>query len=322
MAGQGIKLFVSGDVLSAAEINGYLMDQAVTRFATTTERDLAFGNAGQPTLSEGRICYIDSTNLIQFYDGTQWQDSSQFTVADGAVTSAKIADGAILNVDINASAAIAYSKLSLSGSIVNADVNASAAIADTKLATISTAGKVSNSATTATDANTASAIVARDASGNFSAETITANLEGVATYAAEWTLGANGNNHYTFTGPGLIGAEDDPTLHLIRGQQYKFTNEMGMHPFRIQSTPNGSAGTAYSDGITNNDVSQGTLTWNVQFDSPSVLYYQCTAHASMGGKIYIVEETASMIGTRTVFVQQATPTANATGDIWFQVTGL
>ena len=58
--------------------------------------------------------------------------------------------------------------------IVNADVSASAAIADTKLATISTAGKVSNSATTATDANTASAIVARDASNNFSAGTITA----------------------------------------------------------------------------------------------------------------------------------------------------
>jgi hypothetical protein len=59
--------------------------------------------------------------------------------------------------------------------IVNADINASAAIDDTKLATISTAGKVSNSATTATNANTASAIVARDASGNFAAGDITIN---------------------------------------------------------------------------------------------------------------------------------------------------
>jgi hypothetical protein len=57
--------------------------------------------------------------------------------------------------------------------IVNADISASAAIVDTKLATISTAGKVSNSATTATNANTASAIVARDASGNFAAGDIT-----------------------------------------------------------------------------------------------------------------------------------------------------
>jgi hypothetical protein len=73
------------------------------------------------------------------------------------------------------------------GTIVNADINASAAIADTKLATISTASKVSNSATTATSANTASAIVARDASGNFSAGTITANLTGTASTATTAT---------------------------------------------------------------------------------------------------------------------------------------
>jgi hypothetical protein len=65
--------------------------------------------------------------------------------------------------------------------IVNADIASNAAIADSKLATISTAAKVSNSATTATNANTASAIVARDASGNFSAGTITASLTGNVT---------------------------------------------------------------------------------------------------------------------------------------------
>jgi hypothetical protein len=58
------------------------------------------------------------------------------------------------------------------GTIDNADINASAGIVDTKLATIATAGKVSNSATTATSNNTASAIIARDASGNFDATSI------------------------------------------------------------------------------------------------------------------------------------------------------
>ena len=65
--------------------------------------------------------------------------------------------------------------------LVNADIAAGAAIVDTKLATIATAGKVSNSATTAASANTASAIVARDASGNFTAGTITAALTGAAS---------------------------------------------------------------------------------------------------------------------------------------------
>ena len=67
------------------------------------------------------------------------------------------------------------SEMILNETIVNGDISASAAIADTKLATISSSGKVANSATTATDANTASAIVARDASGNFTANLITVN---------------------------------------------------------------------------------------------------------------------------------------------------
>ena len=71
-------------------------------------------------------------------------------------------------------------------SIVNADINASAAIADTKLGTISTPGKVANAATTATSANTNSAIVARDGSGNFSANQITAaKVTGLSTPSAD-----------------------------------------------------------------------------------------------------------------------------------------
>lgn len=62
--------------------------------------------------------------------------------------SAQISPGIIVNSDVNASAAIDYSKLNLALGIVNADVSASAGIVDTKLATISTAGKVSGAALT------------------------------------------------------------------------------------------------------------------------------------------------------------------------------
>jgi hypothetical protein len=67
---------------------------------------------------------------------------------------------------------------------------------------------------------------------------------------------------------------------------------MGVHPFRVQTTPNGSVGTQYNAGITNNDVVNGTLIWNVQFDAPNTLYYQCTSHSSMGGSFYIVDNGA------------------------------
>jgi len=110
-----------------------------------------------------------------------------------------IGSGVIVNADVNASAAIAYSKLNLATSIVNADISASAAIVDTKLATISTASKVSNSATTAASANTASAIVARDASGNFSAGTISAALTGNVTGNVSGSSGSTTGNAATAT---------------------------------------------------------------------------------------------------------------------------
>jgi sulfur carrier protein ThiS len=95
----------------------------------------------------------------------------------------------IANVLETTNTNIITSAMIVDGAIVNADINASAAIADTKLATISTAGKVANTATTATSANTASAIVARDASGNFTAGTITANVTGNVSGSSGSTTG-------------------------------------------------------------------------------------------------------------------------------------
>jgi hypothetical protein len=115
-------------------------------------------------------------------------------IADLNVTTGKLADDAVTTVKI-IDAAVTSAKIA-DGTIVNADINASAAIADTKLATIATSGKVSNSATTATDANTASAIVARDASGNFTAGTITANVTGLASKASNINGGGLGDIPY------------------------------------------------------------------------------------------------------------------------------
>lgn len=72
MAGAGAKLFTDGSVLNAAQVNTYLMDQSIMRFATTTARDAAFGGAGEPTLAEGMTCYIDASNQLQIYDGSNW----------------------------------------------------------------------------------------------------------------------------------------------------------------------------------------------------------------------------------------------------------
>ena len=73
--------------------------------------------------------------------------------------------------------------------ISNTNIDAGASIDDTKLATITTAGKVDNSATTATASNTNNAIVARDANGGFTAGSITAALNGNAATATKLATG-------------------------------------------------------------------------------------------------------------------------------------
>jgi hypothetical protein len=96
--------------------------------------------------------------------------------------------------------------------IINADVAAGAAITDNKLATISTSGKVANSATTATNLNTANAIVARDSSGNFSAGTITANLNGNATSAT------NSTNFSGSLSGDVTGTQNATVVSFVGGQ--------------------------------------------------------------------------------------------------------
>jgi microcystin-dependent protein len=59
--------------------------------------------------------------------------NAQIDAAAAIAYSKLVLTGSITNADINAAAAIAYSKLNLTGSIVNADVNASAAIAWSKI---------------------------------------------------------------------------------------------------------------------------------------------------------------------------------------------
>jgi copper chaperone CopZ len=115
MAGSGVKLFVSGEVAYASEINTYLMDQVISVFDSGTARDNAFGDGiptsaggnGRPLLSEGKFCYLKNDNVVQYWSGSAWIDSSQFVVGDGTITTVKIADNSITSAKIAAGTVIA-----------------------------------------------------------------------------------------------------------------------------------------------------------------------------------------------------------------------
>ncbi len=72
MAGAGAKLFTSGSVLTAAQVNTYLMDQAVMRFANEAARTAAFGGTGEPVLASGMMSYLIDVASVQVYNGSAW----------------------------------------------------------------------------------------------------------------------------------------------------------------------------------------------------------------------------------------------------------
>jgi hypothetical protein len=148
MAGSGVRLFVSGEIAYAADVNTYLMDQVISRFPNAAARNAAFGDGipvsqggdGKPAISEGRFCYLDDINEVQYYDGSAWQSASQFTVGDGTITEAKlaansvtsdkIAPGVIIESDV-ANNAVTEAKIA-SGAVTEAKI-ASGAVTSAKL---------------------------------------------------------------------------------------------------------------------------------------------------------------------------------------------
>jgi hypothetical protein len=65
-AGLGFKTFVTGDVLTAADTNGYLM-QGVWVFASAAARTSAVTSP-----QEGNMSYLKDTNSTEYYSGSAW----------------------------------------------------------------------------------------------------------------------------------------------------------------------------------------------------------------------------------------------------------
>jgi hypothetical protein len=128
---------------------------------------------------------------------------------------------------------------------------------------------------------------------------VTAGAATTATYAGSWILGANGTSDYTFTGTGLTGTVNEATLTLQRGKKYIFKNRSGGHPFRIQTSYQDTSGTLYNTGVTNNGGGDGTdIIFDVPQSAPDALYYQCSSHSGMSGRINIGKYQVQVLARR------------------------
>jgi hypothetical protein len=64
------KVFTAGEVLAAADVNSFLMDQSVMSFAGTAARGSAI-----PSPVEGMTSFLEDSNILSIYDGSNWKTS-------------------------------------------------------------------------------------------------------------------------------------------------------------------------------------------------------------------------------------------------------
>tara|TARA_Y100000593_G_scaffold80546_1_gene150421 strand:- start:25 stop:489 length:465 start_codon:yes stop_codon:yes gene_type:complete len=76
----GFKVFSVSEVLTAADVNDYLMEQSICIFANSTARDAQISSP-----VDGQFCFLLDSNTLQFYD-SGW---SSF-IGDGDITGVTI----------------------------------------------------------------------------------------------------------------------------------------------------------------------------------------------------------------------------------------
>ncbi len=69
-AGEGFKTFTTGEVLTASDVNGYLM-QGINVFTNAANRDAEITSP-----QEGQFAYLKDTNLTTYYTGSAWVPAS------------------------------------------------------------------------------------------------------------------------------------------------------------------------------------------------------------------------------------------------------
>lgn len=86
-AGLGFKTFNTGDVLTASEVNGYLM-QGILVFADTAARDAAITSP-----QEGQFAYTKDNNSLWYYTGSAWAASGATGDIEGVTAGAGLSGG-------------------------------------------------------------------------------------------------------------------------------------------------------------------------------------------------------------------------------------
>jgi hypothetical protein len=266
MAGAGYKLFATGDVLTAAQVNTYLMQQTVMVFASSAARTTALSGV----LAEGMVSYLQDTNSLEVYDGSAWVGATGDITALTAGTGISIssATGPIPTVAIDSTVATLTGSQTLTNKTLTAPVIST--IANTGTLTLPTStDTIVGRATTDTLTNktltspainnatsTGSIMVSPEERTTVSATAATGTInfdaitQGVLYYtsnaSANWTLNIRGSSGATLSSILAVGDAITVTHLVTQGSTAYYNNAVQIDGSSV--TPKYQGGTAFAAG--------------------------------------------------------------------------
>jgi hypothetical protein len=215
MAGAGYNLFATGNVLTAAQVNTYLMQQSVMVFASSAARTTALSGV----LAEGMVSYLQDTNSLEVYDGSAWIGATGDITALTAGTGVSITNptGPIPTVAIDTA--------------VTAD--------------LTTAQTLTNKTLLSPEERTTVSATAATGTINFDAVT-----QGVLYFtsnaSANWTLNIRGNSGTTLSSILAVGDAITVTHLVTNGSTAYYNNVVQIDGSSV--TPKYQGGTAWAAG--------------------------------------------------------------------------
>ena len=126
-----------------------------------------------------------------------------------------------------------------------------------------------------------------------------------ATYSVD--IQAPNASYYTLNGTDRKGAVqgNNVTISLNQGDTLELQANAGGHPVWVKTQATTGQQYGVANGITNNGITNGTITWDTTSTAPGTYYYICEYHGSMNGQIIISAGTAGTQADDTC--QQGSP---------------